>query len=146
MRGDADGVGDDDAEEDGPEDVLDVGEGDVVGLGVGVEEVLDELAGVADDEEKRDAGQEAEEGGAFGGIAAGSVGRVLGAEVGQIGWRRPWVLLDMRFGLSAVLPGDGLSRPKRMMRPRAAARRMAQASVERRKEERVLGVDMVESP
>ncbi len=38
------------------EDVLDVGEGDVVGLGVGVEEVLDELAGVADDEEQQDAG------------------------------------------------------------------------------------------
>ena len=58
---DADGVGDDDAEEDGPEDVLDVGEGDVVGLGPGVEEVLDELAGVADDEEERDAGEQAEE-------------------------------------------------------------------------------------
>jgi hypothetical protein len=39
-----------------------------------------------------------------------------------------------------------LSRLKRMRRPRAAARRMAQASVERRREERVPGVDMVESP
>jgi hypothetical protein len=39
-----------------------------------------------------------------------------------------------------------LSRPKRMRRPRAAARRMAQVSVERLREERVLGVDMVESP
>jgi hypothetical protein len=38
-----------------------------------------------------------------------------------------------------------LSRPKRMRRPRAAARRMAQVSVDRLKE-RVLGVDMVESP
>jgi hypothetical protein len=39
-----------------------------------------------------------------------------------------------------------LSRPKRMRRPRAAARRMAQVSVDRLKEVRVLGVDMVESP
>jgi hypothetical protein len=36
-----------------------------------------------------------------------------------------------------------LSRPKRMARPRAAARRIAQASVERRRDERVLGVDMM---
>jgi hypothetical protein len=35
-----------------------------------------------------------------------------------------------------------LSRPKRMMRPRAAARRIAQVSVDRVKLERVLGVDM----
>ena len=40
---DADGVGDDDAEEDRPEDVLDVGEGDVVGFGPGVEEVSTNL-------------------------------------------------------------------------------------------------------
>ena len=33
-----------------------------------------------------------------------------------------------------------------MSRPSAVARRMAQASVESRKEERVPGVDMVESP
>ena len=33
-----------------------------------------------------------------------------------------------------------------MIRPRAAARRMAQASVERRIDGRVLGVDMEESP
>jgi len=39
-----------------------------------------------------------------------------------------------------------LSRPKRMMRPRAAARRMAQVSVDRLKVERVVGVDMMESP
>jgi hypothetical protein len=39
-----------------------------------------------------------------------------------------------------------LSRPKRMMRPRAAARRMAQVSVDRLKVERVLGVAMVKSP
>ena len=39
-----------------------------------------------------------------------------------------------------------LSRPKRMMRPRAAARRMAQVSVDRLKVERVPGVDMVKSP
>jgi hypothetical protein len=34
------------------------------------------------------------------------------------------------------------SRPKRMIRPRAAARRMAQVSVDRLKVEWVLGVDM----
>ncbi len=56
----------------------------MVGLGPGVEEVLDELACVADDEEQRDAGEEAEEGGALGGDAAGSVWRVLGAQVGQM--------------------------------------------------------------
>jgi hypothetical protein len=39
-----------------------------------------------------------------------------------------------------------LSRPKRMMRPRAAARRMAQVSVDRLREGRVLGVAMVASP
>jgi hypothetical protein len=39
-----------------------------------------------------------------------------------------------------------LSRPKRMRRPRAAARRMAQVSVDRLREVRVLGVDIVESP
>jgi hypothetical protein len=35
-----------------------------------------------------------------------------------------------------------LNSPKRMRRPRAAARRMAQVSVDRVKLERVLGVDM----
>jgi hypothetical protein len=35
-----------------------------------------------------------------------------------------------------------LSRPKRMSRPRAAARRMAHVSVDRLMVERVLGVDM----
>jgi hypothetical protein len=35
-----------------------------------------------------------------------------------------------------------LSRPKRMRRPRAAARRIAQVSVDRVKLERLLGVDM----
>jgi hypothetical protein len=39
-----------------------------------------------------------------------------------------------------------LSRPKRMIRPSAAARRMAQVSVDRLKLERVAGVDMVKSP
>src|SRR5262249_30575852 len=46
---DADCVGDEDAEENAPEDVLDIGKGYVMGFGPGVEEVLDELAGVADD-------------------------------------------------------------------------------------------------
>jgi hypothetical protein len=48
--------------------------------------------------------------------------------------------------LLAFYQAMDLSRPKRMMRPRAAARRMAHASVERRREVRVLGVDMEESP
>jgi hypothetical protein len=39
-----------------------------------------------------------------------------------------------------------LNRPKRMRRPKAAARRMAQVSADRLKEGRVLGVDMMESP
>ena len=39
-----------------------------------------------------------------------------------------------------------LSRPKRMMSPRAAARRMAQVSVDRLKVERMVGVDIMESP
>jgi hypothetical protein len=39
-----------------------------------------------------------------------------------------------------------LSKPKRIIRPWAAARRMAQVSVDRLKEGRVLGVDMMESP
>ena len=56
--GETDGVGDESAEEDGPEDVLDIGEGDVVGFGVGVEEVLDELTCVADDGEQRMSGKE----------------------------------------------------------------------------------------
>ena len=76
--GEADGVGDESAEEDGPEDVLDVGEGDVMGFGVGVEEVLDELACVADDGEQGDSGQEAEERGRL----LGRARRVFGAKVG----------------------------------------------------------------
>ncbi len=55
------------------------------GFGVGVEEVLDEFAGVADDRQERDAGQQAEQGGFFFGDAARGVGWILGAEVGQIG-------------------------------------------------------------
>jgi hypothetical protein len=43
-------------------------------------------------------------------------------------------------------PAMDLSRPKRMRRPSAAARRMAQVSADRQREVRVLGVDMVESP
>ncbi len=79
----ADGVGDEDAEEDRPQDVLDVGEDVVVGFAVGVDEVLDELARIADDGEERDAGDEAEEGGALGWDAAGGVRGIFGAEVGQ---------------------------------------------------------------
>jgi hypothetical protein len=39
-----------------------------------------------------------------------------------------------------------LKKPKRMRRPRAAASRMAQVSVESLREGRVLGVAMVKSP
>jgi hypothetical protein len=39
-----------------------------------------------------------------------------------------------------------LSRPKRIRRPRAAAKRMAQVSVDRLRDGRVLWVVMVESP
>ncbi len=77
----ADGVGDEDAEEDRPEDVLDVGDDVVMGLGVGVDEVLDELARVADDGEESDAWKEAEESGALGGDVAWGVRGVLGTEV-----------------------------------------------------------------
>jgi hypothetical protein len=55
-----------------------------MGFGPGVEEALDELAGVAYEEEEGDAGEEAEEGGGFGGVAAWGVGWVFGAEVGEI--------------------------------------------------------------
>src|SRR5439155_17196120 len=95
---DAGRVGDEDAEEDGPEDVLDVGEGDVVGLGPGVEEGFDELAGVANEEEEGDAGEEAEEGGALGWAAARGVGRVLGAKVWEIGGGGHGVLLGFLLG------------------------------------------------
>jgi hypothetical protein len=49
----------------------------VAGFGVGVEEVLDELAGVANDGEESDAG---EEGGKGGGLAG--EGWALAADVG----------------------------------------------------------------
>ena len=61
-------------------------------------------------------------------------GRLVEAAMGS-----PWVARSC--GAVAYQAMD-LSRPKRMMRPRAAARRMAQVSVDRLKVERVLGVDM----
>jgi len=54
--------------------------------------------------------------------------------------------LGCGFARAAAYQAMDLSRPKRMSRPRAAARRMAQVSVERWREVRVLGVDIMESP
>jgi hypothetical protein len=58
----ADCVGDEDAEENRPEHVLDVGQNEVVSFAVGVDEVLDELAGKANDRQQRDARKQAEQG------------------------------------------------------------------------------------
>ena len=44
----ADGVGDDEAKDDGPENILDVRKGDVMSLGIGTDGFLDELSRVAD--------------------------------------------------------------------------------------------------
>jgi hypothetical protein len=112
-----------------------------MGLGVGVERVLDELAGVADDEEQRDAGEEAEEGGAVGRARPGAWGGYSLRRSGRLVEVAMGLLLAFFCGVSAY-QAMFLSRPKRMMRPRAAARRMAQASVERWRNGRVLGVDM----
>jgi hypothetical protein len=114
----------------------------VAGFGPGVEEVLDELAGVADDEEEGDAGQEAEEGGRFGWVAAGGVRWVLGAAIRQVGGGGHEGLLGAFWLGWLPYQAMDLSRPKRMRRPRAAARRMAQVSVDRLRELRALGVDM----
>ncbi len=59
--GEAENVGDDQAEEDGPQDVFDVGENQVVGFDIGVDVFFEEFARVADDRQKSDAGDEAEE-------------------------------------------------------------------------------------
>ena len=90
----------------------------MVGFGPGVEEVLDELAGEADKGEERDAGKEADEGGTLGWAVAGSVGRVLGAEVGQIGRGGQWVSFGVAAlriflcGVCSLLPGDGAEQAK----------------------------------
>ncbi len=47
--------------QDGPKDVLHIGQDEVVRLAVAGDELLDELAGVAHDGEQGDAGQQAEE-------------------------------------------------------------------------------------
>ncbi len=60
MRGGADGVAEREAEEDGPEDVLNLREGEVTGAQV-VAQVLDSLACDADAEKQRGAGKEREE-------------------------------------------------------------------------------------
>jgi len=66
----AEDVGDGEADEDGPEDVFDVGEGPVVGFGVEIDIFLEEFAGDADDGEEGYAGDEAEE---FGGDGDGGI-------------------------------------------------------------------------
>ena len=56
--GDTHRVRDDEPEEDGPKDVLDVGQREVVGGAVPPQDLLADLAGVPDDEQQRDSGQE----------------------------------------------------------------------------------------
>jgi len=76
--GNADGVGDDEADKDGPEDVLDVGQHKMVGLAIAGDELLDELAGIADNGQQKNAGKQAEETG-----RAGVCRRVA---LGEGGW------------------------------------------------------------
>src|SRR6267154_3158542 len=76
--------------------------------------------------------------GGWGGYSVRRSGRLVEAAMG--------FSLGCGFARAAAYQAMDLSRPKRMSRPRAAARRMAQVSVERWREVRVLGVDMVESP
>ncbi len=56
----ADSVRDEQADDDGPQHVFDVGERDVVGLGVGGDGLLDELAGVANGRKQKQARDERE--------------------------------------------------------------------------------------
>ena len=75
-------------------------------LVVGVEEVLDELAGVADDGEQRDTGEEAEEGGALGGDLPGAWGGYSVRRSGRlVEW--PWSSPLRADGTVGDLPGDG---------------------------------------
>ena len=67
----ADGVGDEHADEDCPEDVFDVGQHEMVSFAVARDGLLDELAGVADDGQQRDAGEQPGERGALDGGARG---------------------------------------------------------------------------
>jgi hypothetical protein len=57
---DANGIGDGEADEDSPEDVLDVGKDQMVGLAVAGDELLDELSAIADGGEQEQTGDEAE--------------------------------------------------------------------------------------
>jgi hypothetical protein len=59
--GETEDIGDDQAKEDGPEDIFNVGEDPMVRLGVGVDIFFEEFAGVAYCGEKSDAGNQAEE-------------------------------------------------------------------------------------
>src|ERR1700733_8539526 len=76
--------------------------------------------------------------GAWGGYSVRRAGRLVEVAMGLSLVR---ILLRYLLAGSAYQAMD-LSRLKRMARPRAAARRMAQVSVERWREGRVRGVDM----
>src|SRR5438270_9691547 len=81
--------------------------------------------------------------GAWGGYSVRRSGRFVEAAIGFSlvhSLRRGWP------AISSAYQAMDLSRPKRMMSPRAAARRMAQVSVDRLKVERMVGVDIMESP
>jgi len=54
------GVGDEQTDQDGPEDVLNVGQHQVMGLAVAGDELLDELAAIADGDEQEQTGDKAE--------------------------------------------------------------------------------------
>lgn len=118
--GKADGVGDEDAEEDGPEDVLDIGEGEVVGLRVGVDGVFGGLAGVADEGKESDAGQKR-------GKRSGLIGEAGGAEIASGGRGGHGLFLDRWRDYQGMV----LMRPRRIMRARVSERATAQASRER---------------
>ena len=57
--GHADGVADDEADDDGPEDVFDIRQRQVMRFAVGGDGALDDSAGVADGGEKQQAGNQA---------------------------------------------------------------------------------------
>ena len=62
----AEDIGNDQANEDGPEDVLDVGDSQMVALGIGIDVFFEELAGETDGKEQGQTGKEPEEFGADG--------------------------------------------------------------------------------
>ncbi len=52
----ADGIGNQEADDNGPQHIFDVGKWNVVGLGVAVDGCLDDLAPIADGDEQKQAG------------------------------------------------------------------------------------------